>query len=113
MRAYVGCEQGRPTESVTISHLSSPAANQMDFVFGHLGHSRVPFSDELNILIDLIGLDIVEDDAVHVLASCKDLAEATLDLLVHFSRFGCTVDQVGESASFFVGFFGICQQDKY
>lgn len=71
----------------------------MDLVFWHICHLWVPRTDKLDIFIDLVGLDFVEDDAVDVFASGKNLAETAFNLLVHFSAFLRAVNQTGKTIS--------------
>lgn len=85
------------TKGITIADFGPPASNEMDFVLGHVRHLRVPLSNQFNVFVHLVGLDLVEDDAVDVLSSREDLAETALDLLVHFSAFLSAVDQVREA----------------
>lgn len=70
------------TERVTLAHLGSPAAHQVYFIFRHGSHARVPLPNELDILFDLVWLDFMEHDAMHVLATCKDLGERAFDVAV-------------------------------
>lgn len=81
------------TKGVALSDLCPPAPDQVDLVLGHARHTRVPAPDQLGILVHLIWLHLVEDDAVHVLASRQHLTEAPLDLAIHLAAFLRTVDQ--------------------
>ena len=54
----------------------------MNLILWHVGHARVPSANELDILVDLIRLYFVQDNAVDVFSSGKNLTEAALDLLV-------------------------------
>jgi hypothetical protein len=87
------------TKGIAVSDLCSPTSDQMNLILRHVGHTRVPGADKLNILVDLVGLDIVQDDAVNVFAAGKDLTEAALDLLVHLTALVGTVEQVGKTAA--------------
>jgi hypothetical protein len=87
------------TKGIAVSDLCSPTSDQMNLILRHVGHTRVPGADKLNILVDLVGLDIVQDDAVNVFAAGKDLTEAALDLLVHLAALVGTVEQVGKTAA--------------
>lgn len=71
----------------------------MNLILRHVGHTRVPGADKLDILVDLVGLDIVQDDAVNIFASSEDLAETALDLLVHLTALMGTVEQIRETAA--------------
>lgn len=86
------------TECVAVSHLCPPASDQMNLILGHRGHAGIPLADELDILIDLVGLDLVEDDAVDVLAAGNDLGEAGLKLRIMLPAFFGAVDEVGQRA---------------
>jgi hypothetical protein len=70
----------------------------MNLILWHVGHARVPSTNELDILINLVGLYLVQDDAVDVFSSGKNLTEAALDLLVHLTALLGAVEQVGEAA---------------
>lgn len=67
-------------------------------VLRHVGHTRVPIANKLNIFVHLTRLDFVKDDAVHVLAAGQDLGEAALDVLVHLPALLGAIDQLGEGA---------------
>ena len=86
---------GRLTECVAVAHFGSPAPDQMNLILWHARHAGVPRADEVDILLNALGLDIVEDDRVHVLAAGKHLAEAGLDLGVQLAALLGAVDEVG------------------
>lgn len=52
----------------------------MNLILWQGSHARVPFADELGVFIDLVGPDLVEDNAVDVFATSNDLREASLDV---------------------------------
>jgi hypothetical protein len=81
------------TKCIAIAHLGSPAADEVDFVLWHGSHSRVPITHKLRVLVYLVGLDLMEDDGVHVFASSQDLREASFDVFVELASFGSTIDQ--------------------
>lgn len=87
------------TESVTVADFSSPTSNEVNLILRHVGHAGIPRTNKVDILVHLVRLDVVEDDAVHVLASCKDLTEAAFNLSVHLLGFGCAVYQRGQATS--------------
>lgn len=89
----------RRTKGIAVANLGSPTSHQMNLILGHVGHARVPGTNELDILVDLVGLDLVQDDAVDVFSSGKNLAEAALNLFVHLTALLGAVDQVGEAAT--------------
>lgn len=91
------------TKGIAIANLGPPASDQMDLVILHAGHLRVPFANELNILFDLVGLDLVEDDGMDVFATSENGAEAGLDLGIHLPTFLRTVNEVGQAAGLAVG----------
>ena len=84
------------TKGITISHLCPPTANKMDLVLLEARHLGVPRAHELHVLLDLVGLDLVEDDAVRVLAAREHLAEAALHVLVERAPLGGAVHDVLE-----------------
>ena len=91
------------TKSIVVANLSSPAAHQVDFVLLDRGHLGVPLADEIYILVNLVGLDIVEDDRMDVFATGEDLRERPLHVFVkHLSLFGA-VDERGQGASLGAG----------
>lgn len=86
------------TECVAVSDLGPPAPDQVDLILLLARHFGIPVADQLDVLVDAIGLDFVEDDRVHVLAPSQNLAEARLDLGVHLAALLGAVDQVRERA---------------
>lgn len=84
---------GALTKRVAVAHLGPPAAHQMHIVLGRRRHLGVPFSYEFSVFVDLVRLDLVEDDRVHVLAAGQDLREAALNVLVQFAALGSAVDE--------------------
>lgn len=91
----------------------------MNLILGHVGHSGIPLANQINVLVDLVGLDLVENDAVDVLASREDLTKAALDLLVHLTTLLGAVDEVGEAAALLAGCifclfarFAFCQHQR-
>ena len=87
---------GGATKRVTVAHLGAPASDEVHLIVGLVRHARVPRADEVDVLFDALGLDLVEDDRVHVLAARQHLAEASLDLCVHLPALLGTVDEVSE-----------------
>ena len=63
----------RGTKCIAVTDFRPPAAHEVNVVFFHAGHARVPRSDEIDVLVDFVGLDVVEDYRVDVFASCQDL----------------------------------------
>jgi hypothetical protein len=91
------------TKSIVVANLSSPAAHQVDLVLLNRGHLGVPLADEIYILVNLVGLDIVEDDRMDVFATGEDLRERPLHVFVeNLSLFGA-VDERGQGASLGTG----------
>jgi len=89
----------------------------MNLILGHVGHARVPSTDKLDVLVDLVRLDFVQNDTVNVFAAGKDLTETALNLLVHLTALLGTVEEVGETAGLLAIFwliecFGFCQHDS-
>lgn len=82
------------TESVRIADLSPPTADQIDTILGHIGHLRIPLPNQIDIFFDLIGLDLMEDDRVHVLTAGQDFGERALHIFIHLSALGCAINQV-------------------
>lgn len=70
------------TESVVISDLSTPAADEVDPVLFHPGHLGIPFTHQPYILVDLVRLDLVEDNRMDIFSSRQDFGEGPLDILV-------------------------------
>lgn len=106
-----------PTKGIAVANLRSPTSDQMNLILGHVGHARVPGTNKVDILVDLVGLDLVLDDAVNIFASGKNLTEAALDLLVHLTALLGTVEEIGETAAllaifWLIGCFGFCQHDS-
>lgn len=83
------------TKGIAIADLCSPASNQVDLILGRIGDLGVEISDELDVLVDLVGLDFVENDGVDVLPSSQDLTEAGLELGLHLPTLFCAVDEIG------------------
>lgn len=81
------------TESIAIADFGAPASYQVNLVLGHARHLRIPVPDQLYVFVDLIRLDLVEHNRVHVLASCENLGEGLLNLLVHLPPFLGAIDQ--------------------
>ena len=88
--------RARLTKGIAIADLGPPAAHEVHLVLGQVRHLRVPLAHEVDVLIDLVGLDLVEDDRVHVLAPGQDLTKAGLELGLHLAPFLGAVDEVGE-----------------
>lgn len=65
------------------------------WVFGDL---RIPSANELDVLLYLVGLHLVEDDAVDVFASSQDLREGALDFAIHLAAFFGAIDETTQSA---------------
>lgn len=76
----------------------------MNLILGSIGNLGVEVSNELNVLVDLVGLHLVENDGVDVLASSQDLAEARLELGLHLTALFGAVDEVGQRPRLSVGF---------
>jgi hypothetical protein len=70
----------------------------MNLILGGAGDARIPLADEGDVLVDALGLDVVELDRVHVLAAGEHLAEAGLDLGVQLAALLGAVDEVGQRA---------------
>lgn len=81
------------TEGIAIANFGAPASYQVDLVLGHAGHFGVPVSDQLYVFVDLIRLDLVEHNRMHIFASCENLREGLLNLLVHLSPLFGAIDQ--------------------
>ena len=75
----------------------------MKLVLFTIGHTRIPRAHKLNILLHLIRLDIVKYDAMCVLATSKNLAEAAFDVLVERTALGRAVYNVFQRASHLSG----------
>lgn len=70
------------TEGVAVPYFRPPTPHQVHLVGGVAGYFWVPIPHQVHVLVHLVRLDFVEDDAVHVLAPSQDLREAALDLLI-------------------------------
>jgi len=86
------------TESVAVSDLCSPTANQVYLVLWRSGHFRVPRADQLNVFVYLVWLDLMLNDAVYVFTTRKNLTKASLNLVVHLLTFLGTVYKIRQRA---------------
>jgi len=66
-------------------------------------------ADKVYILVHFVGLDLMEDDRMDVLAAGKDLREGALDIPVELLAFLGTVDEGREGATLgrLAGGFGL------
>ena len=88
------------TESIAVAHLGSPATHQMYLVLRNGSHLGVPLAHKLCVLVHLIGLHLVEDNGMDILATSQDLGEAALDVFLQLSAFGRTIYERRECAAF-------------
>ena len=104
-------------ESIAVTDFGAPGADEVDLfdlvrgekfaslpsveaylVLGHICHTWVPVAHKLHILVHFAGLHLMEDNAVHVLATSQHLGEAALDVLVHLPALFGAIDQLGQRA---------------
>jgi len=85
------------TESITVSDLCPPAANQVYFVLRHRSDTRVPTTNQLHVFVYLVRLDLMEDNAVYVFSTSQDLTETLFNLLVHFATFWRPIDETAQA----------------
>lgn len=91
------------TESIAVADFSPPTAHQMNLILRLVGHPWVPFTNEVHVFVNHIRLDLMEDNAMHVLSSGKDLTETTFDLLVHLPGFRGAIDEISQTSTLFGG----------
>ena len=101
-------------ESIAVTDFGAPRADKVDLfdlvslwksvklptfktylVLGHVRHTWVPVTHKLHILVHLARLHLMEDNAVHVLATSQHLGETALDVLVHLPALFGAIDQLG------------------
>jgi hypothetical protein len=80
----------------------------MHLVLWHRCHPRIPVANKLRVLVDLVWLDIVKYDGMHVLAAGKDLREAPLNVLVELASLGRAVDQRLQCTALLLVAFFLC-----
>lgn len=88
------------TESVAVAHLSPPTTHEMYLVLRDGSHLGIPLAHKLCVLVRLIGLHLVKDDGMHILAAGQYLREAALDVFIQLSAFRRTVYQRRECTAF-------------
>lgn len=77
----------------------------MDLILRQGGHARVPVANERDILVHLVRLDLVEDDAMDVLSTGDYLREGSLELRVVLTAFFGAVDELRQRAFLPLPFF--------
>lgn len=82
-----------PTEGITVSDFCSPTAHEVHVVVFRLGHSGIPSPNQVHVFVNLVRLDGMEDDRMHIFPSCKHLREALLNLLVHLLPLAGAINQ--------------------
>lgn len=71
----------------------------MNLVLGLTSHLGVPFANQIDILIDAIGLYFMKHDGVDVLPAREHLTEASFDLGIHLATLLGAIDEVSERSS--------------
>lgn len=94
------------TESITVSNLCPPAPYEVDLVFRHLRHLRIPAPDQIHVLVDFVGFDLVEDDGVYVFAPGQHLRKRFFNLLIQLLSLLRAVDEGRKRAFSLRGFLG-------
>lgn len=88
-----------PTKSITLPHLRPPTPHQIDMIPLIAGDLRIPPPHQLHILIQLIRLDRVKHNTMHILPPGQHLTETLLDLVVHLAALVGAVDELAQLAA--------------